>query len=96
MLEVQKLGYFLQEAGEALRLNYVKHHFGPYAENLNHVLQRIKGHFIRGYGDRSKDAQIHLMPDAVAQADAFLANDVREPERMGQTPLGLSATRSTK
>jgi len=84
LLEVQKLGYFLQEAGEALRLNYVKHHFGPYAENLNYVLQRIEGHFIRGYGDRSKNAQIHLMPDAVAQADVFLANDMDASQRLAQ------------
>ena len=84
LLEVQKLGYFLQESGEALRLNYVKHHFGPYAENLNHVLQRIEGHFIRGYGDRNKDAQIHLMPDAVTQADVFLANDVDASQRLAQ------------
>ncbi len=84
LLEVQKLGYFLQEAGEALRLNYVKHHFGPYAENLNYVLQRIEGHFIRGYGDRSKNAQIHLMPDAVAQADVFLADDMDASQRLAQ------------
>jgi len=98
LLEVQKLGYFLQEAGEALRLKYVKHHFGPYAENLNHVLQRIEGHFIRGYGGRSKDAQIQLMPDAVAQADAFLADDADASARLAQvnaliegfeTPYGM-------
>ncbi len=100
LLEVQKLGYFLQEAGEELRLGYKKHIFGPYAENLNHVLQRIEGHFIRGYGDRSrgKDAQIHLMPDAVAQADAFLAEDADAAARLAQvkaliegfeTPYGM-------
>ena len=34
LIEVQKLMYFMQEAGEPLRLNYVKHHYGPYADNL--------------------------------------------------------------
>jgi O-acetyl-ADP-ribose deacetylase (regulator of RNase III) len=62
LLEVQKLAYFLQEAGEPLRLAFVKHHYGPYAEKLNHVLQRMEGHFIRGYGDRSGGAQIYLLP----------------------------------
>lgn len=71
-LEVQKLGYLLQEAGEPLRLNYVKHRFGPYADNMNHVLQRIEGHFIRGYGDRSGRAQIGLMPGAMKEAEVVL------------------------
>lgn len=58
MLEVQKLAYFLQESGEPIRLRFVKHNYGPYANNLNHFLQHIDGHFIKGYGDRSKGAQI--------------------------------------
>lgn len=38
LLEIQKLAYFLQVAGEPLRLQYVKHKYGPYAENLHHAL----------------------------------------------------------
>jgi uncharacterized protein YwgA len=37
LIEVQKLMYFMQEAGEPLRLNYIKHHYGPYADNLRHA-----------------------------------------------------------
>lgn len=33
-LEIQKLAYFLQEAGEPLKLPYVKHKYGLYAHNL--------------------------------------------------------------
>lgn len=73
LLEVQKLAYFLQEAGEPLRLEFKAHHFGPYAEKLNHALQRIEGHFIRGYGDRASQAEIRLLPEALADADALLA-----------------------
>jgi O-acetyl-ADP-ribose deacetylase (regulator of RNase III) len=72
MLEVQKLAYFLQSAGEPLRLKFVKERYGPYAETLHHVLQRLEGHFIRGYGDRSMDASIRLLPNAREQADQFL------------------------
>ena len=50
LLEVQKLAYFLQDAGERLRLKYVKHLYGPYADNLRHVLRHIEGHFILGKG----------------------------------------------
>lgn len=98
LLEVQKLAYFLQEAGESLRLNFVKHKYGPYAENLNFVLQRIEGHFIRGYGDRSQGAQIDLLPQAATKAESLLANDPEAAarlERVGQliegfeTPYGM-------
>ena len=77
LLEIQKLAYFLQAADQPLDLDYVKHKYGPYAEKLNHVLQRMEGHFIRGYGDRSSNlgAQINLIEDAVTQARDFLAND---------------------
>ncbi len=72
LLEIQKLAYFLQVSGESLRLKYEKHHYGPYAENLNFVLQHIEGHFIRGYGDRSRKTSIKLLPGAVEEADNFL------------------------
>lgn len=98
MLEVQKLAYFLQEAGEPLRLAYVADRFGPYAENLNFVLQKIEGHFIRGYGDRSRDARIRLTPQAVEKADRFLTGDAEAGDRLErvgrliegfETPYGM-------
>lgn len=72
LLEVQKLAYFLQSMGEPLKLYFKKHKYGPYAENLNFVLQRLEGHFIRGYGDRSQSAAIHLLPGAAGEAEKFL------------------------
>lgn len=98
LLEIQKLAYFLQEAGEPLRLKFLKHSYGPYADNLNHVLQRIEGHFIRGYGDRTKGAKIHLLPEAARRAQDFLASDADAEtrlERVGrlidgfETPYGM-------
>lgn len=98
LLEIQKLAYFLQVSGEPLRLRYAKHTYGPYAENLNFVLQHIEGHFIRGYGDRSRKASIQLMPGAVEQADNFLENSpeaTKHLERVAnliegfETPYGM-------
>ena len=75
LLEVQKLAYFLQEAGEPLRLNYEAGHYGPYAANLNKVLELMEGHFIRGYGDSQRpQAEIELLPGAVEEATEFLAD----------------------
>jgi O-acetyl-ADP-ribose deacetylase (regulator of RNase III) len=98
LLEVQKLTYFLQQAGEDLRLAFKKHHFGPYAENLNHVLQRIEGHYIRGYGDRSKEAEIAVLEGADEEAEQFLEEDKDARGRLArvasliqgfETPYGL-------
>ena len=75
LLEVQKLAYFLQAAGEPLRLKYQAGIYGPYAHNLNKVLEVMEGHFIRGYGDSQKpEAQIELLPSAITEADAFLVD----------------------
>jgi O-acetyl-ADP-ribose deacetylase (regulator of RNase III) len=71
-LEIQKLAYFLQEAGEELKLRFVKYKYGPYAENLRHVLQHIEGHYIQGYGDGTGQAEITLLPNAVETAYEFL------------------------
>lgn len=99
LLEVQKLAYFLQAAGQPLRLQYVAHHYGPYAANLNKVLEVMEGHFVRGYGDSQKpEAEIELLPGAVEEADDFLANDAEARARLArvaeliegfETPYGM-------
>lgn len=74
LLEIQKLAYFLQEAGEPLKLNFDKGTYGPYADNLRHVLNRLEGHYIQGFGDgRNKpDTPMTLCPGAVEEAERFL------------------------
>ncbi len=100
LLEIHKLMYFMQEAGEPLNLKYAKALYGPYAENLRHVLNAIEGHLVAGYADGGDmpDKQIELVPGAVYDAEAFL-ND--KPETVGrfdrvaklvegfETPFGL-------
>ena len=100
LIEVQKLMYFMQEAGEPLRLNYIKHHYGPYADNLRHVLTKIEGHLVSGYhdGGDAPEKQLELVPGAVKDAEAFLEadDDTRNRfDRVGklvegfETPFGL-------
>jgi O-acetyl-ADP-ribose deacetylase (regulator of RNase III) len=73
LIEVQKLMYFMQEAGEPLHLNFIKHHYGPYADNLRHVLTKIEGHLVSGYhdGGDAPEKQLELVPGAVKDAEAF-------------------------
>ena len=74
LLEIHKLMYFMQEAGEDLRLKYEKATYGPYARNLRHVLSLVEGHFIRGYGDAEDDPEkpIELLPGVTDSASAFI------------------------
>ena len=74
LLELHKLLYFMQESGERLRLRYQKASYGPYAENLRHVLHGIEGHFISGYADGgdTPDKRLELVPGAIEDATAFL------------------------
>ncbi len=66
--------YFMQEVGEPLRLQYAKAPYGPYAENLRHVLHAVEGHLVSGYADGgdAPDKEIELVPGAVKDAEAFL------------------------
>jgi O-acetyl-ADP-ribose deacetylase (regulator of RNase III) len=73
LLEIQKLAYFLQLSGERLNLRYEAGTYGPYALNLNKVLEVLEGHFIRGLGDEPKpDLDIELLPGAADEARKFL------------------------
>ncbi len=74
LVEVQKLAYFLQCAGEELRLEYKAHHFGPYADNLRKALRNLEGHYTRGVGDgrNSPEPPLELLPNAVEEASDFL------------------------
>ena len=76
LLEIQKLAYFLQCAGQPLRLRYDKGPYGPYAPNLDKVLQALESHFTRGYGDSSKpDQEIAVLEGAIDAAATFLNED---------------------
>ncbi len=74
LLEVHKLMYFVQESGQDLRLNYKKASYGPYADNLRHVLNAIEGHLIDGYADGGDEPnkQISLVINAATEANHFL------------------------
>ncbi len=74
LLEVHKLAYFQQLAGEGLKLSFEKGHYGPYADNLRHVMNALEGHYISGVGDapNKPDTPIRLLPDAPAAVDQYL------------------------
>lgn len=100
LLEVHKLMYLMQAAGQPLRLRYVKAPYGPYAENLRHVLSAVEGQLIAGYADGgdAPDKQIELVPGAIKDAEALLKDDEGTKARFErvarlvagfETPFGL-------
>ena len=84
LLELHKLAYFDQEAGEPLNLKFIKHFYGPYAPELRHVLHRLEGHYITGYGAGGDNPAkpLFLLSGAVDEASAFLASNPESKERL--------------
>jgi O-acetyl-ADP-ribose deacetylase (regulator of RNase III) len=100
LLEVQKLLYFLQEAGEDLKMPFAKAAYGPYADTLRHVLDKMDGHFIRGWGDGANkpETPLEVVPEAVDEAEAFLGAQSATHQRLQrvaeliegfETPYGM-------
>lgn len=84
LLEVHKLMYFMEQAGEPLRLKFAKGPYGPYAENLRHVLKAVEGHLVFGYADGgdAPDKQLRVVPGAIDDAAAFLHTHVETQTRL--------------
>jgi O-acetyl-ADP-ribose deacetylase (regulator of RNase III) len=100
LLEAQKIAYFLQVGGERLRLRFIPHIYGPYADTLRNVLEHIEGHYIRGYGDATggHETTIELLPGTADEARAFVANQPETQARLDrvrrlietfETPFGM-------
>jgi hypothetical protein len=100
LLELHKLLYFMQAAGQQLNLPYKKALYGPYAENLRHVLKAVEGHLLSGYADGgdAPDKKLELVPGAIEDAEAFLREDAETRSRFDlvaalvegfETPFGL-------
>jgi O-acetyl-ADP-ribose deacetylase (regulator of RNase III) len=101
LLEIQKLVYFLVEAGEPMpKVDFAKHHYGPYADVLRHVLEKMDGHFITGYGagENKPEVAIGLIPEAGREAREFLHDHPDTLARFDrvarliegfETPLGM-------
>ncbi len=98
-VEVQKLCYFAQIAGQPLKLNFEKNQYGPYADSLRHVLNRIDGHFVKGVGDHDQsETELQVEQDAVIEATEFLKSDSESQARLKrvkhliegfETPFGM-------
>lgn len=103
-LAVQKLLYFLQEAGEPMQLQFVRQKFGPYSDAARHLVQALEGHFVVGYGDGTGNRAIQLTPGAEQEAARYLAEHPETVDRFErvaelvegfETPYGLELLATT-
>ncbi len=83
LLEIQKLAYFLQEAGQNLSLRFEKAQYGPFASNLTKVLELFESHYIEGFGDNQKpDVEIRLVQDKVPEIDKLQIEDTSAQDNL--------------
>jgi O-acetyl-ADP-ribose deacetylase (regulator of RNase III) len=89
LLEVHKLMYFMQEAGEPLKLRFSKGPYGPYAENLRHVLTAMDEYYVSGYGfgGDAPNKVLTLVPGATEEAQRTLAQRRRTKERFDRVAI---------
>lgn len=84
-LEIQKLAYFLQRMGqEDLKLNYVKYQYGPYAHNLQHLLNELeKGYIVseKSVMDSKPLDLVFLNLQNMAAITQFVENECSEEEK---------------
>lgn len=100
LLEAHKLLFFMQETGQPLRLVFRKAPYGPYAENLRHVLHEMEGHLIAGYGDGGDDPRkaLSIIPGAYEEAERVVLSESATRQRFDrvarlidgfETPYGM-------
>lgn len=81
-----KLAYFTQVAGEtSLDLEFREGEYGPYANDLKFLLQKLEGHYISGLGDFSGKTDIKLLPGAEDEVRSYLREHPETEERLRRT-----------
>jgi O-acetyl-ADP-ribose deacetylase (regulator of RNase III) len=99
LVEVQKLAYFLQVNGEALRLAFSPAVYGPYADSLRKSLRAMEGHFITGFGDGSmpiaKAEPIRVKTEIYEGLDRYIAEHPATAARIDSVLSEIEGFEST-
>jgi O-acetyl-ADP-ribose deacetylase (regulator of RNase III) len=95
-IEMQKLAYFLEMAGQPLKLGFTQSNYGPYSNKLRFVLTDLNGHYITGVGDGAGDSEIAVLPEALVEADEYIKTSgddklVDDVDRVGRLIQGFES-----
>jgi len=61
LFSANKLAYLLQRMGEKLRLSFIPYHYGPYTQQVEHVLYALNGVYLKGLEQKQAKAFEPLM-----------------------------------
>lgn len=85
LLEIQKLAYFLQRMGQdGLQLNYKQYYYGPYANNLQHLLHELEKGYLKGekpVHDSKPSDLIYVNSSTVREVDQFIETECSDQEK---------------
>ncbi|MCB9230383.1 MAG: macro domain-containing protein [Bacteroidia bacterium] len=100
-----KLAYFLQRMGDKqLKLKFQRHHYGPYSNQVDHLMYALNGSFINGLEQRTAKAfdRLDLRYDRYPEVKEFVEKELGEEQRQRlnsllefmdgyQSPLSMEA-----
>lgn len=73
----EKVVYFLQRFGgrDAFRLDYQANFYGPYSENVRHILYQLNGSYVTGFSGKDKKPfeELGLLMDTEREVLAYLS-----------------------
>ncbi len=83
LFAANKLAYFLQRTGEKLKLNFVAHLYGPYSNQVEHILQHLSGTYIRGLEQNSAKAfePLQLNYSAFPELKTYIETELGSEQR---------------
>lgn len=74
LFAANKIMYFLQAFGEQqLKLNFVRHYYGPYSNQVDHLMYALNGKYLRGLEQKNMRAfaPLHLNYDTYPEVKAY-------------------------
>ncbi|MBI3720353.1 MAG: macro domain-containing protein [Sphingobacteriales bacterium] len=84
LFSANKLAYFLQRMGEKMRLNFVAHHYGPYAQQIEHVLYALNGVYLKGFEQKQAKAfePLLLNYEKFAEVKQYVNNQLAPEQKL--------------
>jgi O-acetyl-ADP-ribose deacetylase (regulator of RNase III) len=101
LLVAQKMTYLMQRFGEPMKLEFVRGPYGPYAHNLNFLLQKLNGAYLwYKEEDNKPTTTVKLEADKLAEVERFIQEQASDEQRQRmdqvldliqglETPYGL-------
>jgi len=73
-----KIAYFIQESGEPLKLKFVPHTYGPYAQAVEKVLYALNGKYIKGLEqmDAKPFERLYLVQEKYKEVESYVQNNL--------------------